>query len=574
VAAQTVETPLAHSSSLEQRSSVLPEASAARQIDAVRAAASTAAGLLDQEPHSGLPSPDRRSPSVRDLPVAAADIPGTATPETGSPQAWAARLAFQRQEPPPPPAPIAASTPAILHDDTAPGERNGLYGIQAASAQLLAATADQHPATPRRFIAARRVDQAATPAVPADTHTATIERSPVASAAVADVPAAIVPEPRSPQAWAARFATHSQATALGKAESTSARPPTPLSLAPIAPVTPPVGVDAPAASEPDAPHTWAARLFPQAQPAQLPNIGTPTEQRSHALDSAPQAMLRNALPTPTAETTRRFLTPLVGIDPATVRIFRGPQAEQVTAAYKAEALASGDTIALSAQHSEDTPAALGVLAHELTHIARQRDARFVPPLAQRSRAFIGAGADEELLAQSVDAQVQQIARKRAAPATSRLQSHAAESGMLHDLDNTTPALPSPHAAPKAQSAIHSADWGSLPAPWEVLPEWLTTPPATEAALPVRSQSPGPAQPIAERNAAPPQSQRMSGTAAVRETQPVQLAEASRSLAAQPAQSAPTSTPAQQPTPDLDALARQVYAVLKQRLAAERRRSQS
>jgi hypothetical protein len=46
------------------------------------------------------------------------------------------------------------------------------------------------------------------------------------------------------------------------------------------------------------------------------------------------------------------------------------------------------------------------------------------------------------------------------------------------------------------------------------------------------------------------------------------------LDAPPAQSTPVAAPAQQPAPDLDALARQVYAVLKQRLAAERRRSQS
>jgi hypothetical protein len=52
---------------------------------------------------------------------------------------------------------------------------------------------------------------------------------------------------------------------------------------------------------------------------------------------------------------------------------------------------------------------------------------------------------------------------------------------------------------------------------------------------------------------------------------VQLAETARSLDDDVPQPAPAAAPGAAPTPDLDALARQVYTVLKQRLAAERRR---
>jgi hypothetical protein len=177
-----------------------------------------------------------------------------------------------------------------------------------------------------------------------------------------------------------------------------------------------------------------------------------------------------------------------------------------------------------------------------------------------------------MLAQSVEAQVQQIARKRAEPTTAAPQSQAVERRAPVEQADATPALPSTHANPAAQLVDHSADWGSLPAPWEPLPAWIAEPRPAEAAAPARAHSSTPMQPVAARNIALPQP--TSGTAAARDTQPVQLAEASRSLDAPPAQSAPVEVPTQQPAPDLDDLARQVYAVLKQRLAAERRRSQS
>ncbi|MEP7188328.1 MAG: DUF4157 domain-containing protein [Roseiflexaceae bacterium] len=366
-----------------------------------------------------------------------------------------------------------------------------------------------------------------------------------------------------------------------------ARVPAPSFDQPTLPAPTPVGADTLAAPEPGAPQAWAARLFPQAQPAspQIPpnasqpsalqiaqrdvpaapptTVQPPPRQVHRVPDIQPQITLRHAAPTPMTETTRRFLQPLVGIDPAQVRVFRGPVAGQVTAGYQADALASGDIVALAAEHSEDTPATLGVLAHELTHIARQRDSRFIPPLVRQEHT--PGAANEESLAQSVESQVRRIARGQA-EATRRAPAplHAASgSAMPASAPIAAPAQPRPNP-PDTQLLAGDADWGGLPAPWDPLPQWLDTPkpaemPTRTAPQPARSMPP--AQPAATRNDAP-------------FAPPVQLAETGRMLDALPAQSSPATAPAQQPAPDLDALARQVYAVLKQRLAAEHRRSQS
>jgi hypothetical protein len=270
-------------------------------------------------------------------------------------------------------------------------------------------------------------------------------------------------------------------------------------------------------------------------------------------------VLRAAQPTPLAETTRRFLRPLVGVDPASVRVYRDARADALASAYRADGLATGDAVALSAAHSEDTPATLGLLAHELTHVARQRNPSFAPPLARQLTA--SATPDEEAIATTVETQVQTLARRRAQP-----EPTAPEPGQA--------AIPHPGPAPSAAAApAQPASWGGLPAPWEPLPDWLApaTPvarPATPpASRPAAAAKPAPAPAAAPADASP---QPQAGQAPA----PVQLAQTGRALAEPPADAEPAPEPAPVPEPDLDALARQVYGMLKQRLAAERRRSQS
>jgi hypothetical protein len=127
----------------------------------------------------------------------------------------------------------------------------------------------------------------------------------------------------------------------------------------------------------------------------------------------------------------------------------------------------------------------------------------------------------------------------------------------------TPMEPQP-AAHNPPPIARSDDWGGLPAPWEPLPQWFDAPKPAEmsaSAISAPTRSAPPAQPAVPHHRAS-------------SAPPVQLAETGRLLDAPPALSTPAQAPAQPPAPDLDALARQVYAVLKQRLAAERRRSQS
>lgn len=90
-------------------------------------------------------------------------------------------------------------------------------------------------------------------------------------------------------------------------------------------------------------------------------------------------------------------------------------------------------------------------------------------------------------------------------------------------------------------------WGDLPAPWEPLPAWLsaaTPEPAAQASLPAETPLP-----VVQRAAATESAGRPAS-----------------------APEAPAGSPSSaQPEADLDALARQVYGILRQRLLTEQRR---
>jgi Domain of unknown function (DUF4157) len=226
-----------------------------------------------------------------------------------------------------------------------------------------------------------------------------------------------------------------------------------------------------------------------------------------------------------------------------VRVYRGAEAAQAAAAQGADGLAGDDAVALGAGHAEDTPATLGLLAHELAHVARRREARFVPPIVRQLQPD---SADEEAVAQATEQAVARAAEASAAP-----QGQPAASG----------------GQPGA--------WHGLPAPWEPLPDWLAGPsaaPAGPGAPPARSVAPfaPSATPLASGPPAP--------QAAAPGPPIVQRAEVGRETSA-PLPMASLSTaegseaaPAELVEPDLDLLARQVYTMLKRRLAAERRRS--
>ncbi|MEN9938471.1 MAG: hypothetical protein RLZZ387_5050 [Chloroflexota bacterium] len=279
--------------------------------------------------------------------------------------------------------------------------------------------------------------------------------------------------------------------------------------------------------------------------------------------------------TPLPQRARRFLQPLLGIDPAQVRVYQGPQADRIAGAERADAVAIGEEVFLSAAHPIAAPQTLGLLAHELTHAARARNPLHLPPAAPTPRPDVGG---EERLAETVEA----LASQRVA--------YAPDADLPPGTFTTAPVWPLPPRRPDpdddddttpfvAEDSFEAVPWGGLPAPWEPLPDWSTpdaqrrspdsravprvpAPSFDPARSPALSPAPSaaavaPSPASAAPSAAPP---------------PVQRAQSGRGVAAAPAP--PPPMPQQelaQPEPDLDALARQVYDVLKRRLAAERRR---
>ena len=305
---------------------------------------------------------------------------------------------------------------------------------------------------------------------------------------------------------------------------------------------------------------------------------------------------RAAAPAPLAASTRRFIRPLVGIDPAQVRVHRGGDADRVAGAYRANAITFGHEIWLGTGQA-DTPETLGLLAHELTHVARQAAPRFVPPIARApidvgatpaspgsTRAAVGATPaspnqslgdmseptaptsgpatapervprdPEEQLATAVEGAV----RARAAAAVSPPRTDGLETAA--DIAQP-PATSSPQidgtatdATPSRARGAAARDWGGLPAPWEPLPLPATTRGATT--MPA-SAATGSTVTLSAPSAA--------GSSAV------QTAPRGRTVPAANVETHDGGHSGGGEDSDVDALARKVYDTLKRRLAVERRR---
>src|SRR5205814_4871925 len=84
--------------------------------------------------------------------------------------------------------------------------------------------------------------------------------------------------------------------------------------------------------------------------------------------SHPNEALRvpyDAIEVAVPQSTRRFLEPLVGIDPASVNVYQAPHGAPATRG--ADAVTLGEDVVLAAGQAGSSPDALGLLAHELTH---------------------------------------------------------------------------------------------------------------------------------------------------------------------------------------------------------------
>jgi hypothetical protein len=295
---------------------------------------------------------------------------------------------------------------------------------------------------------------------------------------------------------------------------------------------------------------------------------------------------------PLSMRTRRFLRPLVGFDPVHVRVHRGSSASRLAAAHRADAVTLGDDIALAAGYPDDQPQTLGLLAHELTHVARHHEPRFVPPVvSSHDRALTSAAkinsshkasagassaailstrglqvtANEEALAEHIEQQVTRLAeeeRKHTPHHAPELVDHASVAQEANRENHADPSTATQHT-----------NWGGLPAPWEPLPDWfVSSQQATEQSSNI------PDAPFLPQSSSLPGNISSNGAsnlqATVAGSSSIQRAGTERSqhtIQAQAPEQPHESNTMQSPEPDLDELAQQVYSLLKRRLGVERRR---
>ncbi len=390
---------------------------------------------------------------------------------------------------------------------------------------------------------------------------------------------------RSPRAWAARLGGPPTASPFPETTETNSAPTAyagpaaerihdPQVITPIRTAAPPIASTVAAAkSVRGTPPLVRASVTRDARP--MPTA--PTVPPSSRPSSAP--------PTPLPEAVRHFLAPVVGIDPAEVPVRRDADAHAAASAYRADAITDGATIALAPGNDAlESPRTLGLIAHELTHIARRRDPLFVPPVL-RARGTAPASplstsdivtaqpesapdAGEEAIALRVENRVIRAARafrpgiERAGESSLPEQKNTSTA---HDMWADEIDL---RAVPPAPIAAAEDPWGGLPMPWEPLPDWLTDPntgnaPTAQPTAIAAIAAPAPMTFAAMSDAAP----------AFTDAAPaIQRAGEERGTEAEGEPATVTPTPPEHaPTePDLDALSRQVYAILKRRLAAERR----
>jgi len=286
------------------------------------------------------------------------------------------------------------------------------------------------------------------------------------------------------------------------------------------------------------------------------NLAVPAASTKSQTASVPAREERVIVP----DTTRRFLKPLVGIDPATVPIYEGPLAAEFTAANQADGVAVAGNIVWNPGPVAETPQQLGLLAHELTHIARQRHARFIPPIVRRRTEVATPGPspeqmDEEALARRVEAKVIDVASRAAEAPASAAGINAAPFGVPQMSPD-----PTDDATPTSLDTTDS--WGGLPAPWEPLPDWVIDQPETQRSSATFSSVP----PVAGSAVGE------SSTTTTMHEGFIERAEQGRVLNdSAPMSSSAAAEPQKTIAPDLDALARQVYSVLKRRLETEHRR---
>ena len=310
---------------------------------------------------------------------------------------------------------------------------------------------------------------------------------------------------------------------------------------------------------------------------QRPNGNTPERHRFQAaLQVNPQdgfiaeSQVEGLETTPLPESARRFLHPIVGIDPTEARVQRGPLADAIADSRDADAVTLGRDVFVSSAHPDGDPQTLALLAHELTHVARGLSPRFVPPIIRDSEASESdmdgsrtasprSSSAEEDLAERVEARALERAENRLEAGMTALDGSGEfpEFGTaISNARNTVQdGFESDSRGARPQGRESPSDpWNGLPAPWEPMPDldFSGSSRAFSSGLELASSG---AEGLTGGAGA---------QAASRGRNLERRAETDRREEAEEDEQGGVQQ-------DLDGLARQVYAILKRRLEMERRR---
>lgn len=323
------------------------------------------------------------------------------------------------------------------------------------------------------------------------------------------------------------------------------------------------------------PQAWLARLNRRALEEQRQAKSTliPERHKRPAVQKRPEPTQQRQ-PEVISQRARTFLKPLLGIDPGEVPIYHDEQAIQATSGLSADALSIGKRIEMASGSLEETPETLGLLAHELTHVARRPQPRFIPPVARMPDLMNDRGPspemlNEESLALHVEQRVRRIAR---AVSTTDTPEQSVPFAAVNE-----PASKENDA--DGEIRAKRGIWGNLPAPWEPLPSWLMgmpMPTETRTSLPIAAPFASPVPSAPDTTWQAPESGSPGDAHQTRMGMETWRAGTERSVSDGseeniPPPNAAEHTSTQEPEQDLDALARQVYSLLKRRLSVEQRR---
>ena len=284
---------------------------------------------------------------------------------------------------------------------------------------------------------------------------------------------------------------------------------------------------------------------PLAGAPQGPGLNGPQSQVLRALQAA---VRQDGHGQPLAPGAQASLARLMGTSVADVRVIRNAGVPAALQAAQADALTVGRTVFLSPDTPLDSGAGRALAAHEFTHALRQKTAGFVPDVLRRAPGRPDSSAEEAV-----------------ALATEHASVHGPDDGGRTTPTRRLPGLPAPWEPLPWETGSFGAGHGDRPDP----SPWGEARPAREFQSPL---------PAADRPALPQglglQSAGLAGPGGLGNVVNAAATDRAKPQEARDTQAGapPVGRRAQgAPSVDLDQVAREVYARLRERLSSELRR---